>query len=114
MIITLPWPDKRLSPNARLHWRKRVGPKQAAKIAAGWATVAAKVHRDDLPLEGPIPITVTFYAPDNRRRDMDNLIASLKAAQDGIADALGVDDHRFEPSYRRGEPCKPGRVEIEI
>ena len=114
MIITVPWPDKRLSPNARLHWRQRVGPKQAARIAAGWAVVAARVHSGGLPPEGPIAITITFYAPDRRRRDMDNLIASMKAAQDGIADALGVDDHRFEPTYRMGEPCKRGRVEVQL
>ena len=34
MIIVLPWPSAKLSPNARLHWRARIGPKQDAKRIA--------------------------------------------------------------------------------
>lgn len=118
MIITLPWPDKRLSPNARLHWRARVGPKQSARIRSGWTAVAAKgFHsaKDALQAsEGPIPIKVTFYPPDKRRRDDDNMIGAFKAHRDGIADALGVDDNRFRATYVFAEPEKPGRVEVEI
>lgn len=118
MIITLPWPDKRLSPNARLHWRKKVGPKQSAKIAAGWATVATKgLHETRQRLQAddsPIPMTITFYPPDRRHRDDDNMIGSLKAARDAVAEALGVNDRRFRPEYRFAEPMKPGCVEIEL
>jgi len=118
MIISLPWPDKRLSPNARLHWRAKVGPKQAAKIAAGWATVAAKGFYDAkeaLALsDGPIPVEMRFYPPDARLRDDDNMIGSMKAARDGIADALGVDDRRFRPHYFFEAPEKPGRIEVFI
>jgi crossover junction endodeoxyribonuclease RusA len=42
------------------------------------------------------------------------MIASHKAAQDGIADALGIDDSKFECSYRLGEPVKGGAVRVEI
>ncbi len=116
MIVTLAWPDKRLSPNARTHWRAKVGPKQSAKIAAGWATVAAKGYhsvKDSLAAsEGPVAVQVTFYPPDARHRDDDNMIGSFKAARDGIADALGIDDRRFRPSYVIAEPAKPGRVEV--
>jgi len=55
-----------------------------------------------------------FYAPDKRRRDDDNIIASMKAARDGIADAFGIDDHRFAVTYKFCEPEKPGRVEVLI
>jgi crossover junction endodeoxyribonuclease RusA len=116
--INLAWPDKRLSPNARTHWRAKVGPKQAAKISAGWATHAAKgfyALRDALKgTTGPIPVSITFHPPDARRRDLDNCIGSLKAAQDAVAQALGVDDARFVPTYRMAPPEKPGRVEISI
>jgi crossover junction endodeoxyribonuclease RusA len=44
---------------------------------------------------GRLHLWLDFYAPDKRRRDDDNMIASFKAGRDGIADALGVDDHRF-------------------
>lgn len=116
--ITLPWPDKRLSPNARIHWRAKVGPKQSARIRSEWTAVASPGFREArkalVGTDGPIPVTITFYAPDRRRRDDDNMIGSLKAARDGIAAALGVDDHRFRPTYKFGEPAKPGRVEVEL
>lgn len=36
--------------------------------------------------------TLTFYLPDARSRDDDNLAAACKAYRDGIADALQIDD----------------------
>ena len=54
------------------------------------------IRQDD---DGPIPVRITFYPPDARRRDDDNMIGSFRAARDGIADALGVDDRRFRPHY---------------
>jgi len=118
VIISLPWPDKRLSPNARLHWKARVGPRQDARRRAGWLTVAAAGYwtvKDALKAsEGPIPVRITFYPPDKRHRDDDNMIASFKAWRDGVADALGVDDRRFRPHYFFADPAKPGRVEVQF
>lgn len=118
MKIVLAWPDKRLSPNARLHWRAKVGPKQSAKIAAGWAAVASQgFHeaREALSAsDGPIPVEIRFYPPDARHRDDDNMIGAFKAARDGIADALGVNDRRFRPHYVFEAPAKPGRVEVTL
>ena len=115
-MIVLPWPDKRLSPNARLHWKARVGPRQDARRRAGWLTVACDGFyrlKDVLRAsEGKVPMRITFYPPDNRHRDDDNMIASFKAWRDGIADALGVDDRRFAPHYFFADPVKPGRVEV--
>lgn len=59
-----------------------------------------------------IPVTITFHPPTKRRYDLDNRIASFKAGQDGIAQALAVDDSRFEPTYKRGEPVKGGKVVV--
>lgn len=117
-MIVLPWPDKRLSPNARLHWRSKVGPKQSAKRIAAWTTTAtpgfyetrAALRQD----ESRTPIKVTFYPPDARRRDDDNMVGSFKTARDGIADAFGIDDRRFQPEYHFAAPQKPGRVVVEI
>lgn len=118
MIISLPWPSAKLSPNARLHWRAKIGPKQDAKRIAAWTTIAAPgfaALRDDLRAStGPVPVTITFFPPDRRHRDDDNMIASFKAARDGIADALCVDDRRFRPTYAFGDPAKPGRVEVSF
>lgn len=63
---------------------------------------------------GTIPMTITFNPPDRRQRDDDNAIASFKAARDGIALGLGVDDRVFRPTYVFGDPIKGGRVLVEI
>lgn len=119
MLITLPWPDKSLSPNARKHWAALAGAKKKAREAAHYATlealgVRAGDARASLAGEGRIALTVTFYPPDKRRRDDDNMVAAFKASRDGIADALQVDDRRFRPHYFFEDAAKPGRVEIVI
>lgn len=66
--------------------------------------------------DGSIGYRCTFFPPDRRARDEDNLIASLKSSLDGIAQALRIDDrcfHLLEPAVR--EPDRPhGRVEIDL
>lgn len=118
MIVTLPWPDKALSPNARLHWRAKVGPKQDAKRRAAWLTIAApgfhEARSELAASEGKFPVRVTFYPPDKRLRDDDNMVGSFKSWRDGIADALRVDDRRFKPEYHFADAEKPGRIEVEL
>lgn len=119
MKIVLPWPDRRLSPNARLHFRVVAAVKAKARKDAAYLTYDAmpagvREVRQCFAGDGPITYQVTFFPPDKRHRDDDNMIASLKAARDGIADALGVSDRRFKPQYYFEEPCKPGRVEVRI
>ncbi len=116
-MIVLPWPDKRLSPNARTHWAVLAKVKKQARADAHTLTTVAlslKVKKAIAAGEGRIPIVVRFCPPDARHRDDDNAIASFKAARDGIADALGIDDRRFLPTYQFMEPEKPGRVEVVI
>lgn len=90
MTITLPLPSAKLSPNARVSWRARHSLTKAHRQRAKLATLAL------LPGEERPTFTrylVTFYFPTARRRDDDNALASCKAYRDGIADALGIDDH---------------------
>ena len=58
---------------------------------------------------------ITFHAPDNRHRDMDNMLASIKAGIDAVAKAIEVDDSRWDLVLERGMP-KPrlGEVVIEL
>lgn len=106
-IISLPWPAKELSPNhrSRTYHAKARATKVARAMA--WAeTTKAKA-------QGTL-LTVAFCPPDKRARDRDNMIASAKAYQDGIADALSANDHSFNPEYRFANPTKGGRVVVEI
>lgn len=110
-VVVLPWPDRKLHPNARCHWRAKAPVVKKARADAAWLTWA-HVGRN---LKWPgARVSVTFNPPDNRRRDIDGMIASHKAAQDGIADALGIDDSKFQLSYAIGTPIKGGSVRVEI
>lgn len=110
--ITLPWPDKALSPNARKHYMAHSGAKKRAKRDGYYAAKASNVYP---PADGRIPIELHFWPPTERRRDEDNLIARMKATLDGIAEALGVDDSRFRIAgvyIHRAQ--RPGRVEVRL
>lgn len=87
-----PWPDKVLSPNARVHWSKKAKAAKALRKMAHLITLEAKLSVD---WDGDIHLWVDYYPPDRRARDQDNCISSAKAIFDGIADALGVNDKRF-------------------
>lgn len=110
-VVTLPWPDKVLSPNARVHWSRKAKATKAARDAAYWLTWQEVGRNMNWP---GARISLTFCPPDKRRRDADNLLASCKGVLDGISDALGIDDSRFTTSFRMGEPVKGGAVRVEI
>lgn len=91
-MIKLPFPDKVLNPNARVHWAKKHKASKKARESAYWATKEAKTKAPESEL---IRFVVRFYPPDNRRRDDDNLEGAFKPMRDGIADALRINDSRF-------------------
>lgn len=67
-----------------------------------------------MPSDKPWVLCLDFYPPDKRRRDVDNLLASLKSALDGICDAWGIDDSRFRMIILRMEaPIKGGKVVVK-
>jgi len=109
--LILPWPSPDLSPNARGHWSKRM---RATKEARGLAFVMARKIGWNVSLskpwvsDAPITLHVDVFPPDRRRRDHDNIGASLKAYRDGIADALGVNDRRFRETLFIHDNPKPG------
>lgn len=110
-MITLPFPHKDLNPNSSTHWSKKVKIKKVARQIAGWET---KVSGHKIVWDGDIHLHITFYPPDKRHRDRDNMMASLKSALDGIADGLGVNDSRFRLHHKVGEVVKGGSVMVEV
>jgi crossover junction endodeoxyribonuclease RusA len=90
MVLILPLPNKGLSPNARLHWRRKSRLTVNARKLARLLTLAALNPGGSLPVFRGY--AMAFYYPDRRKRDDDNSEAGCKAYRDGIADALGVDD----------------------
>ena len=92
LTVTLPWPPAELNPNARAHWRKHARSTKAYRNTC-WAL--SYQSRVKVTWEGDIHVWLDYYYPNRRSRDEDNLIASSKAALDGLADALKVNDSRF-------------------
>lgn len=109
--IVLPFPPASLSGHAKGNWYGKSAFTKHQREYARYLTEEAKIT---VPARGDIPIHFHFV-PANRRGDRINFPIRIKAAVDGIADALGVNDSRFLPSYSFGEPSprKP-RVEVTL
>ena len=115
MIIKLAFPSPLLFPNRKHadHWTKAHTAKVKARDDAFYATKqAAKAFK---PADGYIPLSVLFVTPTRIRRDWDGMAGAFKASQDGIAQALGIDDSRFKPvliDWVDGE--KPGACIVAV
>lgn len=98
LMVVLPWPDSALMPNRKngRHWASTQRAKLQAQAEGGVAARQA-LGRNAFRTTAHMPVSIRFVAPDRRKRDIDNLLASMKPQIDGIARALGVDDSRFRP-----------------
>jgi len=108
--VELTWPPAVLLPNKA----KRRGNWWKASSAAAryrrecWILTKASGAKGKL-------LKVAFHPPSRRHFDDDNLVAAFKSGRDGVADALGVDDHGFRPQYEfADEPIKWGKVVVTI
>jgi len=106
--FTFPFPPATLSPNARTHWAK------LARVKKAYRQICRIICGRPPRFVAPVVMTITFHPPDKRRRDRDNMIAAFKAGQDGLSDALGVDDADFVPTYQVGDPVANGAVVVTI
>jgi crossover junction endodeoxyribonuclease RusA len=85
ITIVLTLPTKELSPNWRGHWAQKSRAVREYRSQAYAAGIAASKHNK--PMWKTAIAQATFFHLTRHRRDGDNLLASLKAAFDGIADA---------------------------
>lgn len=92
-FIKIDWPSQGSSMNSRGHWRQRAAIQKAMKHEAA---ILCR-HLAPCTVAGDLPVKIIFMPPDNRRRDADNLLSSIKTALDAIAKQIGVDDSRFWP-----------------
>ena len=109
ITVRLPWPPKELSPNARVHWAQKAGKAKRYRQDACVLTLC-QINRAGINWIESYALHLTFCPPDRRRRDLDNMLASIKPGIDGIADAIQVDDQHFSLTLKRGEPTKGGEV----
>jgi crossover junction endodeoxyribonuclease RusA len=110
--LYLPWPDKRLSPNSRQHWAALAKAKKKAKADAYHLALEAGLGKIEADT---VLVRYSFFPPSRRAYDLDNLIASMKAAADGIAMAIEVDDSKWNIAISPHGPVeKHGMVKVDI
>lgn len=115
LVIELPFPNARLNPNRAngRAWQARNGAKREAHETAYFLAQQAIAVTNHAPYMTRLELE--FCPPDARRRDLDNLLASMKPSIDGIAAALGIDDVIFRSIVlRRGDVCGGGKVIVRI
>lgn len=91
VTVTLPLHTVSIT-NKREHWAKR------AKRARDHRMVAKAM----VPAH-PLPCVVRLVRIAPRALDDDNLRSALKAARDGVADKLGVDDRDQRVTWEYGQ-----------
>lgn len=111
ITVQLPWPSPVLSPNHRGHWAPKAKAVRTARVHTAWLVLEQCRKK---PGWAKAAISMTFCPPNKRRRDLDNLISSSKAIFDGIADAIGLDDQHFIPTFRMADPVPNGAVLVTI
>jgi len=66
-------------------------------------------------MNGLVALDIVFHPPDNRKRDLDNLLCSCKNLFDGMAKAIELDDKNFRPiTINFGEVIEGGKVKITL
>lgn len=109
---TLPYP-----PTVNTYWRNTPqGVRISAKGRAYRSAVQQAVLRHgyaSTPLSGPLRLTATFYPPDKRRRDLDNVNKALWDAMDK-AGVYEDDSQIIEAHTRMWFATKRGGVEVTL
>lgn len=87
LTVQVAIPARVLSPNARVHWAVKAKANKKARIES-WAAAQIAMHEaNENGAWREATCQVHWYARDQRRRDKDNALASLKATFDGLVDA---------------------------
>lgn len=121
MTLTLLLPERGLWPNARLHHMRKAALVRRARerahlLALAMLSLGPNAYARAKSEPWVVTYALDFWFPDRRRRDDDNAIAATKAYRDGIADALGIDDHDMilrRPPTMNVDRLDP-RLEIDL
>ena len=110
-LLRLSWPSPVLSSNSRAHWATKSRVVKAYRSEAAWEAKSRLVTPDP-----SARLSFSFFPPDRRKRDASNLPHMMKAAIDGIADAMGCDDNAFLCTFpaKLEEPAKGGAVLVTV
>lgn len=103
-----PWPPRELSPNCNVSWKAKIIPRKEYKEL--WRSQSFMLGVRPAAF---VSLNITFFPPNNKSRDLDNLLASIKLGLDGLAQGLNIDDKLFRPiTIDIGEPVKGGNIVV--
>lgn len=112
LTLTLPWPDRAITPNGRSSWQKKARlTASARKTAAG---LALEQLRGTKPKWKSAQLAWTLHPKTANFPDDNNAGGYVKAFCDGIADALRMNDADFHSTYSMGSPVKGGAVHVTV
>ena len=115
LTVELPWPPTEARPNfiRSNHWsayRRKIKIYRTSCMALTMAAMGRDLRFD----HGPLRLSITFHPPKGCRWDRDAMSGAFKAGQDGIADAIKVDDALFTPHATYEAPGGAGRVVVRL
>lgn len=96
MIITLPWPDAVLFPNAAMRDGAKFARREAARLYRNTALFTTGMERggaSGIEVGAVTSIGIDFFPPNNRR-DLDGMLSAIKPAIDGIFDEICQNDRQ--------------------
>lgn len=118
MIVALPWDRPPLTLNPGL--RSENPHAKAAKVRDAKAAAVLAIRAAKVPAMAGAIVTLHYRVPDRRRRDADNLAATLKVCQDALVTAgvliedswitVPASGQRIHPPERG----KPGALWLEL
>lgn len=85
VTLRFDWPAPPLSANRDLHWAEKARLTRDIRLAARLASSRIGPQRR-------VEVTMVWIVADKRRRDVDNIVPTLKPICDGIVDAGVVRD----------------------
>lgn len=104
--LTLPWPNRVLSPNYRPpHWSVKAKAVAEARALGAGLEIPADFT---FPKKARFEMTLVLHpAPRRATTDTDNVLSSCKAVIDGIFENIGANDRQIcRTVIERGEPDK--------
>jgi len=106
-MITLPWP-----PSVNSYWRTFRGRMIISKAGREYRQAVASLIQGSWRYTKSVKVTITAYRPDNRKRDLDNL---LKATLDSLTYAgIWEDDSQIVDLRIVWGDIVAGMLKVEI
>jgi hypothetical protein len=115
ITIVLDLPPRMLSPNARCHWAVKAKHVKKYRMHA-WAASLCALRNEQQPKWKKAKLNAKAFFKTKAFPDPSNFMASLKAAEDGIADAgIIVNDRALWPERPVfAKDSRNPRIEITI